>query len=75
MLLMVMNADSRQEEPPMEDLWRVKRSSVDMNDLADLAEYHHFLDRFRLEELDDHRRRLLYGDHSFGATDKKDAPG
>lgn len=46
----------------MEDLWRVKGSSVDMKDLADLAEYHRFLDRFKEEEVDDNRRNLLYGD-------------
>lgn len=46
----------------MEDLWRVKRSSVDMKDLADLAEYHRFLDRFKDEEADANKRNLLYGD-------------
>jgi hypothetical protein len=54
----------------MEDLWRVKGSSVDMKDLADLAEYHHFLDRFANEEVDDHQRNLLYGDAQFGSTKK-----
>jgi hypothetical protein len=46
----------------MEDLWRVKSSSVDMKDLADLAEYHRFLDRFREEEVDGNKSKLLYGD-------------
>ena len=46
----------------MEDLWRVKSSSVDMKDLADLAEYHRFLDRFKEDEADDNSRYLLYGD-------------
>lgn len=52
----------------MEDLWRVKRSSVDMKDLADLAEYHRFLDRFEIEEVSENRRNLLYGDAQFGLT-------
>ncbi|MBE0575990.1 MAG: hypothetical protein IH613_08850 [Desulfuromonadales bacterium] len=51
----------------MEDLWRVKNSSVDMKDLADLAEYHRFLDRFQAEEVGDHERNLLYGDARFGS--------
>ena len=55
----------------MEDLWRVKRAAVDMKDLADLAEYHLFIDRFEGEEVDDHKDNLLYGDASFGAADKK----
>ena len=46
----------------MEDLWRVKSSSIDMKDLADLAEYHRFLDRFKEEEADGNTRKLLYGD-------------
>lgn len=50
----------------MEDLWRVKKSSVDMKDLADLAEYHRYLDRFRGEEIDGNQRNLLYGDAQFG---------
>ncbi len=50
----------------MEDLWRVKNSSVDMKDLADLAEYHRFLDRFQAEEAGDHQSNLLYGDARFG---------
>lgn len=46
----------------MEDLWRIRRSGVDLKDLADLAEYHRFLARFRDREEADHRRDLLYGD-------------
>ena len=46
----------------MEDLWRVKKSAVVMEDLADLAEYHSFLERFRAEEVDEHKDNLLYGD-------------
>jgi len=55
----------------MEDLWRVKSSPVDMKDLADLAEYHRFLDRFQAEETQAHRNNLLYGDARFGSHDKK----
>ena len=57
----------------MEDLWRVKRSSVDMKDLADLAEYHRFLDRFKEEEADDNKRNLLYGDARLGPADDDDS--
>jgi hypothetical protein len=55
----------------MEDLWRVKKAAVDMKDLADLAEYHRFLDRFEDEEADDHKGNLLYGGALFGPADKK----
>jgi len=54
----------------MEDLWRIKRSSIDMKDLADLAEYHRFLDRFETEEVDENQRNLLYGDAQFGSIKK-----
>lgn len=57
----------------MEDLWRVKRSSVDMKDLADLAEYHHFLDRFESDEVGGHQRNLLYGDAKFDPVKKTDS--
>ena len=57
----------------MEDLWRVKRSSVDMKDLADLAEYHRFLDRFKEEEADDNKRNLLYGDARLSPEDEVDS--
>ena len=46
----------------MEDLWRVKRCGVDMKDLADYAEYRHFLKRFSDDEEQIHRRNLLYGE-------------
>ena len=49
-------------EVVLEDLWRVKKSAVVMEDLADLAEYHSFLARFRAEEVDEHKDNLLYGD-------------
>ena len=55
----------------MEDLWRVKKAAVDMKDLADLAEYHRFLDRFEDEEADDHKSNLLYGEALFGDAGKK----
>lgn len=54
----------------MEDLWRVKSSPVDMKDLADLAEYHRFLDRFQAEEAAANASNLLYGDVRFGAPGK-----
>jgi len=67
-LLLSMLHDKKEQQ--MEDLWRVKSSSVDMKDLADLAEYHRFLDRFKNEEADDHQRNLLYGDAQFGSIKK-----
>lgn len=57
----------------MEDLWRVKGAAVDMKDLADLAEYHRFLDRFEGDEVDDHKSNLLYGGALFGSAGKKEA--
>ena len=60
--MIVVNLVAVFREALMEDLWRVKGSSVDMKDLADLAEYHRFLDRFKEEEVDDNKRNLLYGD-------------
>jgi hypothetical protein len=59
----------------MEDLWRVRSSAVDIKDLADLAEYYCFLERFRHEEADDHKNRLLYGDARFGSPDNADQGG
>ena len=56
----------------MEDLWRIKRSAVDMKDLADLAEYHRFLERFQVEEAKAHKNNLLYGDVRFGSPARKD---
>ena len=56
----------------MEDLWRIKNSSIDMKDLADLAEYHRFLDRFQAEEDSDNERNLLYGDAHFGSNGTTD---
>jgi len=56
----------------MEDLWRIKRSAVDMKDLADLAEYHRFLDRFQVEEAKAHKNNLLYGDVRLCSPDKED---
>jgi hypothetical protein len=55
----------------MEDLWRIKGAAVDMKDLADLAEYHRFLDRFEGDEVDDHKSNLLYGDALFGPAGYK----
>lgn len=56
----------------MEDLWRIKSSSVDMKDLADLAEYHRFLDRFKEEEASDNKNNLLYGEARLRPADKAD---
>jgi hypothetical protein len=55
----------------MEDLWLVQSSAVDMKDLADLAEYHRFLSRFRSEEESANRRELLYGDARLGPAETK----
>ncbi len=56
----------------MEDLWRIKGSAVDMKDLADLAEYHRFLDRFNAEEASDNKNNLLYGEARLRPADKVD---
>lgn len=44
----------------MEDLWRVQSSGIDLDELADIAEYRRFLKRFCLNEERDNRQRLLY---------------
>lgn len=44
----------------MEDLWRVQNSGIDIDDIADSAEFKRLLDRFREIEEKDHRRNLLY---------------
>ncbi len=54
----------------MEDLWTVQRSGVDLEDIADMAEYRRYLKRFSSEEEDRNRRHLLYGFFS-----GKDVPG
>ncbi len=47
----------------MEDLWKVKNSGIDMNDLEEnMAEYKHLIDRFNKEEETINRRNLLHGD-------------
>jgi hypothetical protein len=51
---------------------RIPNSAIDMKDLADLAEYHRFLDRFQHEEEGDHRRELLYGGANFGTEGQVD---
>jgi hypothetical protein len=43
----------------MEDLWRIKDSGIDLDDLADAAEYKRFLNRFCSDEEQEHQRRLL----------------
>lgn len=57
----------------MEDLCSVKRSSVDMKDLADLAEYHRFLSRFESEEAHANQSNLLYGDAHFGPVERPES--
>ena len=52
----------------MEDLWRVRQSSIDLHDIADLAEYHRFLNRFNEQEQTRHMNDLLYGDARFGTA-------
>jgi hypothetical protein len=46
-----------------------------MKDLADLAEYHRYLDRFQAEEASDNQRNLLYGDAKFGSNGNTDPKG
>ena len=48
----------------MEDLWRFENSGIDIEDIADIAEYKRFLKRFSNEEETNNRSRLLYGDTS-----------
>jgi len=46
----------------MEELWRIRGTVLDTDDLADQAAYQRLLRGFRAEEEAGHRRRLLYGD-------------
>ena len=48
----------------MEDLWRIQNSGIELEDLADLAEYQRFLKRFRDNEEQGNRRELLYGEQN-----------
>jgi len=54
----------------MEDLWRVKRSGIDLDDLASYAEYKRFLKRFSQGEEEGHRNRLLFGEDSVKKQEK-----
>ena len=55
----------------MEDLWRIRSAMLDTDDLADQATYQRFLRRFRCEEEEEHRRRLLYGDDQIEPAQEK----
>lgn len=48
----------------MEDLWRVQNSGVDVDNIADEAEYKRFLERFSKEEEKVNQSRLLYGEET-----------
>ncbi len=55
----------------MEDLWRIQKSGVDIEDLADYVEYRRFLKRFCDDEEQNNRRRYLYGEE---ISDKANKP-
>lgn len=44
----------------MEDLWRVQDSGIDIDYLADSAEFKRLLERFREVEEQDHRRKIIF---------------
>ena len=44
----------------MEDLWLVQDSGIDVDDLADSAEFKRLLERFREVEEQYHRRKILF---------------
>lgn len=44
----------------MEDLWRVQGSGIDVNELADSAQFRRLIARFRVNEEQVNRRKLLY---------------
>jgi len=44
----------------MEDLWKLQKIGYRTNDLADQAEYHQMLKRFREEEMKNNLQDLLY---------------
>ena len=55
----------------MEDLWRIRCAVLDSDDLAAQATYQRLLKRFRREEEEGHRRRLLYGDDHLERVQEK----
>ncbi|MBW2450825.1 MAG: hypothetical protein JRF07_00550 [Deltaproteobacteria bacterium] len=44
----------------MEDLWYLNSCGVDIDDIADLAEYKKLLERFNIDEERENQRRLLF---------------
>ena len=52
---------SIQKGKQMEDLWFVQDSAIEVDEYADAAEYKRFLERFRDNEEQSHRSRLLFG--------------
>ena len=59
----------------MEELWRIRGTVLDTDDLADQAAYQRLLRGFRAEEEAGHRRRLLYGDDRFARPAEKSPRG
>jgi len=56
----------------MEDLWAVQRSGIDIEDVADMAEYKRFLKRFSDEEERQNRKQLLYCEPEDNLKDQGD---
>jgi len=44
----------------MEDLWLIRKSSIEINEFADIAEYKRYLKRFSDSEEKENRNNLLY---------------
>ncbi len=56
----------------MEDLWKIEKIGYRSNDLADQAEYHEMLKRFRDQEVKTRMNDLLYNPASGQSpTDKE----
>jgi len=44
----------------MEDLWLIRKSSIEINEFADIAEYKRYLKRFSESEEKENLNNLLY---------------
>ena len=54
----------------MEDLWLIRRSGIEVEELADFAEYNRLLSRFRIDEESRNQRCLLFGGDSAGEPEE-----
>jgi hypothetical protein len=56
----------------MEDLWKLREMGLDLDDVADRAEYDRLVKRFREEEQKSNLRNLLFAQNPFRTRDKSE---